>query len=196
MLATLHPRSQPPWPTAPTPTHTNSRTPTPRTCWPTSRRSRCFGDQLPRVNPRRRCGSSGVASSLQGQNALLWDPMEALLVGSHAARMPDSLGDGFPRIKAGWRSSGEPPSYGTDGRSPLVRTRRRARPPAHLRNFESHQSRPLAVLLGLRMCASSVLATRRRAGPLLRRCSRCSRCSHPGRRRIRRTRPTSTSPRA
>jgi hypothetical protein len=57
-------------------------------------------------------------------------------------------------------------------------------------------SRPLAVLLGLRVCASSSLATRRRAGPFLGRCSRCSRCSHRGRRRSRRSRPTSASPRA
>jgi hypothetical protein len=71
-----------------------------------------------------------------------------------------------------------------------------ARPPARLRNSESDPSRPLAVLVGLGVVRHRSLATRRRAGSLLRRCSRCSRCSHPGRRRIHRTRPTSASPRA
>ena len=39
-LPTHHPRSQPPWPTSPTPTRSNFRTPTPLTCSPTSPLSR------------------------------------------------------------------------------------------------------------------------------------------------------------
>jgi len=56
---------------------------------------------LPSGCGRLRRSDSGVAASLEGKSALLRDPRERSLVGSHAVTMAESLGDGLRRSTAG-----------------------------------------------------------------------------------------------